>query len=138
MCELTLTPTTAVLLAAVGCWSIAFGAALSTCVSQPRCRAHRRCRRCIAAAATRAAPSGFAGLALALIGAGLWPSQSMVVAGGSLVLGGLAGMSQADWRVVAMLVFRLAARRVSRAIKALLGDGANDERDQFGGGDSAS
>ena len=132
MCEITLTPATAVLLAAVGCWSIGFWSSLSTCVSQTRCRAHRRCRRCIAAAATRAAPSGFAGLALALIGSDMWPSHSLAVAGASLVLGGLAGLTQADWRGVALAWLDASRKILTR------GGAANDTDDDTGGSDAAS
>ena len=84
------------------------------------------------AAATNASPSGFAGLALALIGADMWPSHSLAVAGASLVLGGLAGLTQADWRGVALAWIDASRKVLTR------GGPPNDTDDDTGGGDAAS
>ena len=102
MCEVILTPIGCLMISGAGCWSIACCAALTHCVADGSCRRHRRCRRCIMAAATRATPAGAAGLALSAIGLDLWPGHALAVCGGSLVLGGLAGLSQADWRGIAL------------------------------------
>lgn len=47
---------------------------------------------------------------MALIGVDMWPEHCLAVAGAALVLGGLAGLTQADWRRLT-LAFLEAFRR---------------------------
>lgn len=47
-------------------------------------------------------PYGIAGLAVSLIGCGVRPDQPLIVAGASLIIGGLAGFARADWRSLSL------------------------------------
>ena len=91
------------------------------------------------AAATRATPAGAAGLALSAIGLDLWPGHVLAVCGGSLVLGGVAGLSLADWRGIALAWIdsaraALAARKRDNTEDA--GDARSGDTDAREGGRS--
>lgn len=127
MCDLIISPTAAVAISTVGCWSIAFWSALSHCASATTCRVHRRCRRCLLAAGANAAPRGFAGLAVSLIGVDMWPTHCLAVAGVALVLGGLAGLTQADWRRLTIAFLDAFRRSIEPRIKEASSDDGDDD-----------
>ena len=126
MCEISLTPTSAVIISALGCWSVGFWSALSLCLAARSCKVHSRCRRCLVAAASAAMMNGFSGLALALLGLGLRPDSPQVVTGASLIIGGLAGLARADWHALTMEAFRGA---LSGALKVVERGAANHDNE---------
>ena len=106
MCEIELTPTGALIVSAVGCWSVGFCSALSSCLAGRVCAKHRKCRRCFAAAASAAMLHGVAGPAVASIALWKFPDSPLLVSGIALIVGGLAGMKQADWHALTAEMLR--------------------------------
>lgn len=85
------------------------------------------------AAAVSAAPHGFAGMAMSMLGVDLYPPHCLAVAGASLVLGGLAGFARADWRAFSTALIKGTLESALRALSKTKGGRRDD-----GGDDAAS